>query len=54
MSWQNVQYVKKAFIMETMLATLIEDQIESGNQTLRKLVAKLTVYHRNYMFVLPA
>ena len=53
-TWQNVQYVKKAFIMETMSATLIEDQIESGNQTLRKLVAKLTVYHRNYMFVLPA
>ena len=54
MSWQNVQYVKKAFIMETMLATLIEDQIESGNQTLKKLVVKLTEFHRNYMFVLPA
>ena len=52
--WQNVQFVKKAFITETMSAILIEDLTEYGNQTLRELVAKLTEYNRRYTFVLPA
>ena len=38
--WQNVQYVKKAFIMEMVLATLIEDLIKFGNQTSNVLVVK--------------
>ena len=32
-SWQNVQFVKKVFIMEIMSAILIEDPIVYGNQT---------------------
>ena len=51
--WQSVQSVKKAFISETMSATLIEDPIKSGNQTLKKLAANSTEFLRNYMFVLP-
>ena len=34
MSWQNVQFVKRAYITEIMSAILIEDLIEYGNQTL--------------------
>ena len=52
--WQNVQFVERALISEIMSAILIEDQIECGNQTSNVLVVKLTEYHRNYMFVLPA
>lgn len=32
-SWQNVQFVKKVFIMEIMSAILIEDPTKYGNQT---------------------
>jgi len=52
--WQNAQYVKKAYITETMSATLIEDQTISGNQTSSVLTAKLTELQRSYMFVLLA
>ena len=52
-SWQNVQFVKKVFIMEIMSAILIEDQIEFGNQTSNVLAAKLTEHLENYMYVLP-
>ena len=52
-SWQNVQFVKKVFIMEIMSAILIEDQIECGNQTSNVLAAKLTEHLENYMYVLP-
>ena len=38
--WQNVQYVKKAFISESQLVTLIEDLIKSGNQTSNALIVK--------------
>ena len=38
--WQNVQYVKKAFISESQLVTLIEDLIKSGNLTLNVLIVK--------------
>ena len=51
-SWQNVQFVKKVFIMEIMSAILIEDQIECGNQTSNVLAAKLTEHLENYMYVL--
>lgn len=52
--WQNVQFVKKAFITETMSAILIEDLTEYGNQTLRESAVRSMEYHRSYMFVLPA
>ena len=39
-SWQNVQFVKKVFIMEIMSAILIEDQIMFGSQTLRRFLAR--------------
>ena len=51
-SWQNVQFVKKVFIMEIMSAILIEVQIMFGNQTLKRFLAKLTEFHRSYMYVL--
>ena len=31
--WQNVQFVKKAYITEIMSAILIEDPTKYGNQT---------------------
>ena len=52
--WQNVQFVKKAYITEIMSAILIEDPTKYGNQTSNVWAVKLTEYHRNYMFVLPA
>ena len=52
--WQNVQFVKKAYITEIMSAILIEDLIEYGNQTLSVWAARSMEYHRSYMFVLPA
>ena len=53
-SWQNVQFVKRAFISETMSAILIDDLTEYGNQTLSVSAARSMEYHRSYMFVLPA
>ena len=52
-SWQNVQFVKKVFIMEIMSAILIEDPTKYGNQTSNVLAAKLTEHLENYMYVLP-
>ena len=40
-SWQNVQFVKKVFIMEIMSAILIEDLIEFGNQTSKRVSCKV-------------
>lgn len=51
-SWQNVQFVKKVFIMEIMSAILIEDQIMFGSQTLRTFLARSMEFHRSYMYVL--
>ena len=51
-SWQNVQFVKKVFIMEIMSAILIEDPIVYGNQTLRRFLARSMEFHRSYMYVL--
>ena len=51
-SWQNVQFVKKVFIMEIMSAILIEDQIMFGSQTLRRFLARSMEFHRSYMYVL--
>lgn len=51
-SWQNVQFVKKVFIMEIMSAILIEDQIMFGSQTLRMFLARSMEFHRSYMYVL--
>ena len=51
-SWQNVQFVKKVFIMEIMSAILIEDQIMFGSQTLRRSLARSMEFHRSYMYVL--
>lgn len=51
-SWQNVQFVKKVFIMEIMSAILIEDQIMFGSQTLRGFLARSMEFHRSYMYVL--
>ena len=53
-SWQNVQFVKKVFIMEIMSAILIEDQIMFGSQTLRRFLARSMEFHRSYMYVLHA
>ena len=44
-SWQNVQFVKKVFIMEIMSAILIEDQIMFGSQTLRRFLARSMEFH---------
>ena len=52
MSWQNVQFVKRAYITEIMSAILIEDQIMFGNQTLKKFLARSMEFHRSYMYVL--
>ena len=51
-SWQNVQFVKKVFIMAIMSAILIEDQIMFGSQTLRRFLARSMEFHRSYMYVL--
>ncbi len=48
-SWQNVQFVKKVFIMEIMSAILIEDQIMFGSQTLRRFLA---FYLLSYMILI--
>ena len=44
-SWQNVQFVKKVFIMEIMSAILIEDQFMFGSQTLRRFLARSMEFH---------
>ena len=51
-SWQNVVFVEKALISETMWAILIENQIECGNQTLRKWNVMWMVLQNHYMYVL--
>ena len=40
-SWQNVQFVKKVFIMEIMSAILIEDQIMFWKSNIKKVSCKV-------------
>ena len=51
-SWQSAVFVEKALISETMWVILIEDLIECGNQTSRKLNVMLMVLINHYTFVL--
>ena len=51
-SWQNVQFVKKALTLVMLSAILIEDQIMFGSQTLRRFLARSMEFHRSYMYVL--
>ena len=51
-SWQSAVFVEKALISETMWVILIEDLIECGNQTSRKLNVMLMVLQNHYTFVL--